>query len=98
LRYLDEAGELFAALRQVEGLHAYTTKANFCLVQVDDSVPIDLLAPLLLVRYGVYVRDCRDKVGLEDGQYLRIAGRKQFENDVMLAALRDALTACREAV
>jgi histidinol-phosphate/aromatic aminotransferase/cobyric acid decarboxylase-like protein len=98
LRYLDEAGELFAALREVEGLHAYTTKANFCLVQVDDSVPIDLLAPLLLVRYGVYVRDCRDKVGLEDGQYLRIAGRKQFENDVMLAALRDALRACREAV
>jgi histidinol-phosphate/aromatic aminotransferase/cobyric acid decarboxylase-like protein len=98
LRYLDEAGEFFDALCEVDGLRAYTTKANFCLVQVDASVPIELLAPLLLVRYGVYVRDCRDKVGLEGGQYLRIAGRKRFENEVMLAALTDAIPALLAAV
>ena len=96
LRYLDEAIKFFDALERIEGLRAFTTKANFRLVRLDESIPIDVLAPLLLVRYGVYVRDCRDKVGLEDGAYLRIAGRKQPENDVILASLRDAISQCRQ--
>lgn len=96
LRYLEEAGAFFNALGGVDGIRAYSTKANFCLVELDTSLPIEILAPLLLVRYGVYVRDCRDKIGLEDGQYIRIAGRKGFENELMLAALKDAVVACRE--
>jgi len=96
LRYLEEAGAFFDALGGVDGIHAYSTKANFCLVELDASIPIEILAPLLLIRYGVYVRDCRDKIGLEDGQYLRIAGRKDFENDLMLEALKNAVGACRE--
>ena len=43
----------------------------------------------------MYVRDCSDKVGLEDGQYLRIAGRKAFENEIMLTALSDVIAECR---
>ena len=82
LRYLDEAIMFFEALREVERLHAYSTKANFCLVQLDKSVPIEIFAPLLLIRHGVYIRDCRDKIGLEDGQYVRIASRKGSENDI----------------
>jgi len=96
LRYLDEAGAFFAALRQIDRLRAYPTKANFCLVELDASIPLELAAPLLLIRHGVYVRDCSDKVGLEDGQYLRIAGRKAFENELMLAALNDVIAECRD--
>jgi histidinol-phosphate/aromatic aminotransferase/cobyric acid decarboxylase-like protein len=95
LRYLEEAGAFFEALKRVEHLRAYSTKANFCLVELDSSLEIEMLAPLLLIRHGVYVRDCRDKVGLEDGQYMRIAGRKGFENDLMLTALNDAIRECR---
>jgi histidinol-phosphate/aromatic aminotransferase/cobyric acid decarboxylase-like protein len=95
LRYLDEAGSFFASLRQIDLLRAYTTKANFCLVELDPSIPLELAAPLLLIRHGVYVRDCSDKVGLEGGQYLRIAGRKAFENEIMLAALNDVIAECR---
>jgi histidinol-phosphate/aromatic aminotransferase/cobyric acid decarboxylase-like protein len=96
LRYLEEAGAFFEALKRVEHLRAYSTKANFCLVELDSSLEIEMLAPLLLIRHGVYVRDCRDKVGLEDGQYMRIAGRKGFENDLMLTALNDAIRECRQ--
>jgi histidinol-phosphate/aromatic aminotransferase/cobyric acid decarboxylase-like protein len=96
LRYLEEAGVFFEALKRVEHLRAYSTKANFCLVELDASLEIEMLAPLLLIRHGVYVRDCRDKVGLEDGQYMRIAGRKGFENDLMLTALNDAIRECRQ--
>jgi histidinol-phosphate/aromatic aminotransferase/cobyric acid decarboxylase-like protein len=96
LRYLDEAIPFFAALEEVEGLDAFSTKANFRLVRLDDSVPIELLVPLLLIRHGLYVRDCRDKLGLDDGQYLRIAARKGAENDQILAALRETVAECRD--
>jgi histidinol-phosphate/aromatic aminotransferase/cobyric acid decarboxylase-like protein len=97
LRYLAEAVRFFDALKHVDGLRAYSTKANFCLVELEKSVPVEVVAPLLLVRHGVYVRDCRDKIGLEDGQFLRIASRKGYENDMMLAALTDVLAECRDA-
>jgi histidinol-phosphate/aromatic aminotransferase/cobyric acid decarboxylase-like protein len=96
LRYLEEASRFFDALKQIELLRAYGTKANFCLVELDKSLPIDILAPLLLIRHGVYIRDCRDKIGLEEGQFMRIAGRKDFENEIMLAALTDVIAECRD--
>jgi len=96
LRYLDEALVFFDALSKIDRLRAYSTKANFCLVELDKSLPIELVAPLLLIRHGVYIRDCRDKIGLEDGQYVRIASRKASENDVMLAALQDVIAECGE--
>lgn len=95
LRYLDEASDFFLSLGEIESLRAYPTKANFCLVELDPALAIETLAPLLLIRYGVYIRDCSDKIGLEDGQYIRVAGRKQHENQLMLAALEDAIGACR---
>jgi histidinol-phosphate/aromatic aminotransferase/cobyric acid decarboxylase-like protein len=96
LRYLDEALVFFDALSKIDRLRAYSTKANFCLVELDKSLPIELVAPLLLIRHGVYIRDCRDKIGLEDGQYVRIASRKASENEVMLAALHDVIAECGE--
>jgi len=97
LRYLDEAHAFFKAMEGVEGLRAFPTMANFRLVQLDDSVPIEILVPLLLIRHGVYVRDCRDKVGLEGAEYLRVAARKDFENEGIVAALNDVIAECREA-
>jgi histidinol-phosphate/aromatic aminotransferase/cobyric acid decarboxylase-like protein len=97
LRYLDEAITFFEALGKIDRLHAYSTKANFCLVELDESLAVEDFAPLLLIRHGVYVRDCRDKIGLEDGQYVRIASRKGFENEIMLEALTDVIDEYGEA-
>ena len=98
LRYIAEAVEFFDALGEIELVRRYPTKANFALVELDPSVPIELVAPLMLLRHGIYVRDCRDKIGLEDGQYLRIASRKAVENDLILEALQAVVGACRVAV
>jgi histidinol-phosphate/aromatic aminotransferase/cobyric acid decarboxylase-like protein len=94
LRYLGEARAFFDELESLDGLRAYSTMANFCLVELDASFRTEVVAPLLLIRHGVYIRDCRDKRGLEDGQYIRIAGRKHFENEIMINALRDVLSTC----
>ena len=96
LRYLEEASVFFDALAGIDRLRAYSTKANFRLVELEPSLPIEIVAPLLLIRHGVYIRDCRDKVGLEEGQYIRIAGRKAYENEMMISALREVIDLCAD--
>lgn len=94
LRYLNEAGAFFEALGGIDSLRAYPTKANFCLIELEPPLSAEVVVPLLLVRHGVYVRDCEDKIGL-DGDYIRIAGRKEPENELMLGALRDVIASYR---
>jgi histidinol-phosphate/aromatic aminotransferase/cobyric acid decarboxylase-like protein len=94
LRYIEEAVAFFDALDRIELVRRYPTMANFALVELDGAAPVELVAPLMLIRHGIYVRDCRDKIGLEDGQYLRIASRKAFENDAILAALSAVVAEC----
>lgn len=93
-RYISEAQEFFDALDGIPLTRRYPSMANFALVELDSSVPIDLVTPLMLIRHGVYVRDCRDKIGLEDGQYLRIASRKAVENEQILEALSSVVAEC----
>lgn len=95
LRYLAEAIPFFERLKAIEGLRTYSTKANFCLIELDKAVPLELFVPLLLIRHGIYVRDCSDKIGLEDGQYIRVASRKGFENEAIVEALAALIPVCR---
>jgi histidinol-phosphate/aromatic aminotransferase/cobyric acid decarboxylase-like protein len=39
----------------------------------------------LLFEYGIYVRNCSDKIGL-DGQYIRVAARSEQENKKIIHA------------
>jgi histidinol-phosphate/aromatic aminotransferase/cobyric acid decarboxylase-like protein len=95
LGYLAEATAFFEALARVDGVRTYPSRANFVLVELDRAAPVELVAPLLLIRHGVYVRDCRDKIGLEDGQYLRVSSRKGFENAMIVAAIAGVVADCR---
>ena len=65
--------------------------ANFALVEILDGVSADDLMQHMLVRHGVYVRTCSDKVGLE-GHFLRIASRGLRENQLIIDALNDVLS------
>lgn len=71
-------------------IRTYPTSANFQLMQVPDGVSADLVTTLLLVRHGVYVRACGDKIGLE-GEFIRVAIRTEPENELVFDALRDVL-------
>ncbi len=72
-------------------VRTYPTDANFQLMQMPLGVSADMVASLLLVRHGVYVRACGDKVGL-DGEFIRVAIRTDSENSKVLAALKDVLS------
>ena len=44
----------------------------------------------MLIRHGIYVRSCKDKIGL-DGEFLRVAIRTEPENVEITDALSDVL-------
>ncbi|MFN4083089.1 MAG: aminotransferase class I/II-fold pyridoxal phosphate-dependent enzyme [Bacteroidia bacterium] len=74
-------------LARVPGIKVYPSRANFALVElIDGSKSIEMMIKLLYT-YGVYVRECSDKIGL-DGEFLRIASRSFEENVVILDAFK----------
>lgn len=88
-RYVRDTRKLFAGLDELPGVNRFPSAANFALLELDR--PAGPVATQLLVRHGVYVRDCADKRGLDGDRYLRVAARRQTENERVLAALDDVL-------
>lgn len=80
-----ERRRLLQALREMPSLTAFDSKANFLLCRWDRGPELD---PLLrgLLRLGIYVRDCRNFPGLEDG-YFRVAVRRSEDNSRLIEGL-----------
>ena len=89
-QYILETQLFYRQLAKVAGVVVYPSMANFALVEILGGVTADEVMQHLLVRHGVYVRTCSDKIGL-DGQFLRIASRGLRENQMIIDALSDVL-------
>lgn len=90
VRYIKETQEFFGELKKIKKLKVIPSMANFALVKILDGTTAKNFALALLIRYGIHVRDCGDKIGLE-GEYIRIASRNKKENDYILKALKQLL-------
>ena len=87
ISYISKAQKFFNNLKNLSDLKIIPSKSNFCLVEVmNNETSFDYMSKLL-VEYGIYVRDCSDKIGL-DGQYLRIAARTESENEYIFNSLK----------
>lgn len=75
-------------LNRIPGIKVYPSRANFALVELIDGTSSIEMMIKLLYSYGVYVRECSDKIGL-DGQFLRIASRTFEENLIILESLQE---------
>jgi histidinol-phosphate/aromatic aminotransferase/cobyric acid decarboxylase-like protein len=85
-KYIHDAQLFFDDLSKVESIKVYPSKANFALIElIDGSTAADFIAKML-ISYGIYTRTCSDKIGL-NGEYIRIAGRKKEENNIISSAL-----------
>ncbi|MBS4282024.1 histidinol-phosphate aminotransferase family protein [Campylobacter vulpis] len=86
--YIHKTQAFFLALAQIEQIKVYPSLANFALIELlDGSLSEDFVAKML-IKYGIYMRTCRDKIGL-NGEFVRIASRKFEENEIMIEAMKD---------
>lgn len=89
-QYILETQLFYRQLEKVPGIRVYPSMANFALVEILGGVTADEITQHLLIRHGVYVRTCSDKIGLV-GEYLRIASRGLRDNQRIIDALNDVL-------
>jgi histidinol-phosphate/aromatic aminotransferase/cobyric acid decarboxylase-like protein len=92
IQYIKDAQRFFWELGKVNSLKAYPSKANFILMElIDGSKGIDFVAKML-IKHGIYTRTCNDKKGLERGEFIRIAARKEPENQIIINAIGDVFS------
>ncbi|MBP39050.1 MAG: histidinol-phosphate transaminase [Dehalococcoidia bacterium] len=90
-RYRRFIDNFTTATARFDFVRAFDTSANFQLMQIHADVSAEVVTALLLLRHGIYVRNCSDKIGL-DGEFLRVAIRTEPENAKVLDALADILS------
>lgn len=86
-KYIMNALMFQAELKSVKNITIYPTKANFTLIKLNKGTSSFDVMVKLLVDYGVYVRECSDKMGL-NGNFIRVACRSFEENQIILNALK----------
>lgn len=91
LHAIGERDDFFNELSKLRGLRVYPSKANSFLIELLDGSTAHDLMVRLLVRHGIYVRTCYDKVGLK-GEFIRIASRTAKENKKLVQALKEILS------
>lgn len=89
-KYINESKVFFDRLLELENIKIYPSRANFVLIELLNGLVADDVSTQLLCDYGVYVRNCNDKIGL-NGEYLRVAARSKYENNLILKALENVI-------
>lgn len=91
-RVIEDVRHLYAGLTQIEGITVYPTGANFVCFRIDAGMTARQLQRRLLVEYGLYVRDCSNKVGM-DRFHIRVATQGRDNDDRLLEVLPHVLAA-----
>lgn len=87
-KYITESLFFVTELGTIPRIKVYPTKANFVLIEILNGKTADEISTELLLNYGIYVRNCSDKIGL-NGQFIRVATRYKLENEYIIKSLRE---------
>lgn len=89
--YIQQTQDFFMRLSEIPQLKIYPSKANFALIEILDwKEDLDFVMTML-IKYGIYIRTCSDKVGLDES-FIRLASRSKSENDQIIQALTDVFS------
>jgi len=87
-RVIDDVQDLYQQLKKIDGLEVYPTGSNFIFVKIKWGATAYQVQMQLLEEYGVYVRDCSNKVGL-DKYHIRVASQGRKKDKFLIKALAD---------
>ena len=90
MKYRSYIDRFTSATAKIDYARPFETSANFQLMQMPEGVSGEMVTSLLLLRHGVYVRGCGDKIGL-DGEFIRVAIRTESETERVFTALAEIL-------
>jgi threonine-phosphate decarboxylase len=86
-RVTTDVGRLAEEIAAIDGLFVYPTGSNFLLVRLGGRMSAAELRARLLNDHGMYVRDCSNKIGIDD-RHVRIASQGREADARLVEALR----------
>jgi threonine-phosphate decarboxylase len=86
-RLIGDVRWLYNALRAISGIDVYPTGANFVLFKIKGGMTAAELQGLLLKEHRMYVRDCSNKIGM-DNYHIRVASQGREKDAKLLEALQ----------
>lgn len=87
--FISERNRFFGQLSQIPILRVIPSQANYFLCEVKGGLTARELTYTLLKKYGIFIKDCTTKTGLDKKEYVRIAIRDSHDNDRIIAALKE---------
>jgi threonine-phosphate decarboxylase len=91
LRVIADVRALYTDLRAVPGIDVYPTGANFILIKIKRGMTAAKLQAQLLNEHGMYVRDCSNKIGMDDF-HIRVASQGREKDSRLVEALHVLLS------
>lgn len=86
LQVIRDVAQLHSELAAIPGITAYPTGANFVCFRVDNGMRARDVQRRLLVEHHMYVRDCSNKMGMDD-YHIRVASQGWEKDRALIEAL-----------
>ena len=88
VRCIRATQQLAVDLAGIEGIKVFPTYSDFILFKLTNELTSTYLRDELLARHGLYVRDCKRKMGLTD-KFIRVGAHTEDNNARLVAAIRE---------
>ena len=87
--FIRERKRFYDILSSIPLLRVIPSQANYFLCEVKGGITARELTFTLLKEYGIFIKDCTTKIGLNNLEYVRIAIRDSKDNDTITTALKE---------
>lgn len=87
-KFIAERKRFIARLTDIPFFRVIPSQANYFLCQVTEKYTSEELTRRLLMDFNILIKDCDNKDGLKNKNYVRIAVRDQKDNDTLVEALK----------
>ncbi len=82
---------LMRGLRENPALAVFPSQANYVMAEVINGMKAEKLIEQLLIKHHLLIKDLSSKIKRGGRQFIRLAVRDEADNEMLLAALREAL-------
>lgn len=87
--YIEERKLFENELKKIPYLKILPSQANFFMLKVLPPHNSSDLAKELLNKYNILIKDCNNKTGVDQSNYIRLAIRDRHDNDLLINALKN---------
>lgn len=90
-QFLAERHDFEQKLREIPILRVMSSQANYFLVEILPPYKATTIVMRLLKQHNILTRDCSNKKGFDNKQYMRISIRSHQDNERLIAAFKSLL-------